>query len=281
MAESPNGAASGADYDPLQVNLPIFDGPLDLLLHLVRKQQLDIHELRMAELTEPYLAYLEQMKDLNLDQGGEFLTLASTLIWIKSKGLLPRDFEDEEPDPETVEELLVLRLQDYQKIKDAAHDLAGLDLLGRDIFPRQQVPEPRPPSQGPVPPFEEVSLFGLIEAFREVLERSQADHALHLMPERNRVEDKLGEMLEVLAQRRTLFFHDLFASHAGRAEIILTFIALLELVRLKAIRLVQANPKGEILCECTETFIEKGVVWKTELLGSLLDGPAAAPPPEE
>lgn len=280
MAETTDGRPNGVGYDPLQVNLPIFDGPLDLLLHLVRKQQLDITDLRVAELTEPYLAYLGQMRDLNLDQGGEFLTLASTLIWIKSKGLLPRNFEDEEPDPETVEEMLVLRLQEYQKIKDAAHDLAGLDLLGRDIFPRQPEPEPSPPPQEGAPVFEEVSLFGLIEAFRQVLERSQADHAMHVVPERGRVEDKLGEMLQLLARRQTLFFHELFAGDAGRAEIILTFIALLELVRLKAIRVVQANPAGEIFCQCTEAFMEKGLEWKSAVLGSLLGEPAADLPAE-
>lgn len=100
-------------YDPLQVSLPVFDGPLDLLLHLVRKQELDINELRLAELTEPYLAYVERMQELNLDQGGEFLAIAATLIWIKSRTLLPREAQsDDEPDPDTLEEMLLLRLQE-------------------------------------------------------------------------------------------------------------------------------------------------------------------------
>jgi len=145
MSDNGNEKEISAGFEPLQVNLPLFDGPLDLLLHLVQKQQLDINELRLSELTEPYLDYLERMQEFNLDQAGDFLTIASQLIWIKSKTLLPRDFSEEE-DPETVEELLVLRLQEYQKIKEAAHELASLDRLGRDIFPRR-APSETPPSK--------------------------------------------------------------------------------------------------------------------------------------
>lgn len=272
MNEEAKGNTRPDGYDPFQVNLPIFDGPLDLLLHLVRKQQLDINELRLADLTEPYLEYIERMKDMNLDQAGEFLTIASTLVWIKSKTLLPRGFQEDEIDPETVEEMLLLRLQEYQKIKEAAHELRHLDLLGEDIFPRK-APNEAPPPAGDDPVFEEVSLFALIEAFREVLEQSEVDHTLHVILDRERVEDKLREMLGKLASEKSVYFHEMISVASGRGEIVLAFIAMLELVRLKAVRIVQSGDGGEIYCRITDAFADSGMDWISSLIGSLLGEP--------
>lgn len=272
MSEEAKGKGQQEGYDPFQVNLPIFDGPMDLLLHLVRKQQLDINELRLAELTEPYLEYLERIKEMNLDQAGEFLTIASTLVWIKSKTLLPREFQDDEPDPETVEEMLLLRLREYQKIKEAAHELSHMDLLGKDTFPRL-APLDAPPPADDDPVFEEVSLFALIEAFREVLEQSEKDTTLHVIPERERVEDKLREMLGKLANEKTIFFHDLISGVSGRGEIVLAFIAMLELVRVKAVSIVQDRQGGEIFCRATEAFTEGGMDWVSSIVGRLLGEP--------
>ena len=253
-------------FDPLQVNLPLFDGPLDLLLHLVRKQALDINELRLAELTEPYLAYLEGMQEFNLDQAGEFLAIAATLVWIKSKTLLPGEAAPDEPDAETVEEMLVLRLQEYQAFRDAAHRMGDRELLGRDVFPRQpENPEVR--QADPDAAFEEVSLIGLIDAFREVLERAESVSALNLVPDRERMEEKIEGLLATLRDKRSLYFSDLFSPAATRGEIILTFIALLELVRLRAIRVVQTAE--EIFCQVTDSFAASETDWKELLLGSL------------
>ena len=256
-------------YDPLQVNLPVFDGPLDLLLHLVRKQELDISEVRLADLTEPYLEYLERIQDLNLDQGGEFLALAATLIWIKSRTLLPREAQEaDEPDPETLEELLLLRLQAYQQFKDAAVQLADRDLLGRDVFSRNPPPEDdAAPPEGPV--FAEASLFGLLEAFREALERATNLRDLHIIPERSRVEDKVDALLRRMAGGEPLFLQTLFAEAIDREEIILTFIAVLELVRLKALRIGQATADGPILCTPTAVLSEGGTTFRDALLESL------------
>ncbi len=276
MDERETDAAPHA-FDPLQVSLPYFDGPLDLLLHLVRKQQLDISEVRLADLTEPYLAYVERIQELNLDQAGEFLAIAATLVWIKSKSLLPRDEGAEELDPETVEELLLLRLQEYQRIKESARELAGRDLLGRDIFPRlgKEEPEAAEPT-GPI--FQEVSLFNLLEAFRRVLEQVEPEpRGLHVVPERVRIEDKLEEMMAVLGQRRQIHFHDLFLPDATRPEIIITFIALLELIRLKAIRVVQAGVGDTILCQVTEVFTT-GFNWKQLVLRSMTGEEGEAQP---
>jgi segregation and condensation protein A len=266
-----------AMYDPLQVTLPVFDGPLDLLLHLVRKQELDINELRLADLTEPYLAYVEQMQELNLDQGGEFLAIAATLIWIKSRSLLPREvLAEDEPDPETLEEMLLLRLQAYQRYKEAAVELADRDLLGRDVFARTPAPdEAGPPPEGPV--FEEVSLFSLLEAFRVALERAANVRNLHIIPERTRVEDKVDALLRRMAASQPIFLDELFADAADREEIILIFIAMLELVRLHAVRMSQASVGGPVLCTASERFLTGGEAFRTQLLESLLGELAAAP----
>jgi segregation and condensation protein A len=266
-------------YDPLQVNLPIFDGPLDLLLHLVRKQELDINELRLADLTEPYLAYVERIQELNLDAGGEFLAIAATLIWIKSRSLLPREAQaDDEPDPETLEEMLLLRLQEYQRFKEAALRLTERDLLGREVFARSPGPDPdAPPAEGPV--FEEVSLFGLLEAFRQALERAASVRDLHIIPERSRVEDKVDALLRRLAAGAPLFLHDVFADAADREEIILTFIAMLELVRLGAVRLSQAGLGEPILCSPTARLSDGGAEFRARLLASILGKPAAPAEP--
>ena len=170
MDEREPGVANNV-IDLLQVSLPFFDGPLDLLLQLVRRQQVDINEVRMADLTEPYLSYLERIQELNLDQAGEFLAIAATLVWIKSRSLLPRDENaDPELDPDAMAEQLRLQLLELQRVKESARELAARDLLWRDVFPRQGREEDGAAApEGPV--FEEVSLFNLLEAFRRVLER--------------------------------------------------------------------------------------------------------------
>jgi segregation and condensation protein A len=278
MDEREPGAAHGK-FDPLQVSLPYFDGPLDLLLHLVRKQQVDINEVRLADLTEPYLAYVERIQELNLDQAGEFLAIAATLVWIKSRSLLPRDENAQaDLDPETVEELLLLRLQEYQRIKESARDLAGRDLLGRDVFPRQgrEEAEARSPD-GLV--FEEVSLFNLLEAFRRVLERVEdPPHPLNVVPERMRIEDKIAEVVATLRARRQIHFHDMFLPDATRGEIVITFMAILELTRLRAIRLVQSGMAGTILCQATEAFAAAGDELAAQVLNNILGETVPAMP---
>ncbi len=273
-------------FDPLKVTLPYFDGPLDLLLHLVRQHKLDIAEVRLADLTEPYLAYVEKIQELNLDQAGEFLTIAATLVWLKSRSLLPpAETDDDELDPESVEELLLLRLQEYQRIKDAADQLHGRDLLGRDVFARPGEADEAATDEH-VQVFQEVSLFALLEAFREVLERAQEAPSLTVIPEREKVEDRIDQMVALLTSRREVYFHELFLPDATRGEIILSFLSLLELVRLKVLRIGQIGRTGAILCRIAEGFDGTGD-WKARLIESLLDeGPAApvqenAPPPEQ
>jgi segregation and condensation protein A len=258
----------GAAAHPLRVSLPYFDGPLDLLLHLVRKQEMDISQVRLAELTEPYLAYLGRMQKLDLDIGGEFLVIAATLVWIKSRSLLPQPAAEEEPDAASMEELLLLRLQEYQRIKDAAWQLGERDLLGRDVFPRRPPADAAP--QAPAEPkFEEVSLFALLEAFRTLLERTGKLSALHVIPERARIEDKIDELLLRLGRGPALYFHECFDGAADRGEVILVFLALLELVRLNALRIAQAARLGEIYVTVTEDFAARREAWRDRILAGL------------
>jgi len=265
-----------ASNEPFQVSLPIFDGPLDLLLHLVRSKQLDIHEVRLADLTEAYLAHMESITALNLDEGGEFLAIASYLIWIKSKSLLPNDANDEEElDPQTLEEMLLLRLQDLQRIKDATVEMTGRDMLGRDTFPRQSPPfDADDADADQEAPFEEVSLYHLLEAFSRSLERSKSLSTLHIIPERNHVEDKVEGMLARLEIRQSLFLDDFLMEPITREDVILIFLTLLELVRLKAVRVRQATTHGEVLCEATEVFNEGGQDFKQEILSSFFGNTA-------
>jgi segregation and condensation protein A len=276
MEEFGGTDAALRDSDLLHVKLPAFDGPLDLLLHLVRQHQLDIQQLRLADLTEPYLKALEDMPEPNLDSAGEFLALASTLVWIKSKSLLPRDFTDEEPDSSEMETLLIQRLQDYQRIKDAAARLTGLDLLGRDLFPRQ-VPLEDDGGEAEEPRYDidPISIFDLIEAFRGVLERAREPEALNTVPPRESIEERVGRLLVQFESRRVLAFLDLFDVNAGKTEVVLVFLALLEMVRLKAVRISQSVPKGEILCSTTENFAGGGQDWKDAVMLALI-GPGGA-----
>ncbi|MDH5752984.1 MAG: segregation/condensation protein A [Deltaproteobacteria bacterium] len=254
-------------FDPLQVSISGYDGPLDLLLQLVRKQKLDIQEVRLAELTEPYLAHIEHIRQLNLDQAGDFLAIASTLIWIKSRSLLPRDeLLEDELDPDTVEEMLLLRLREYQRFKDAGVELSGRDLLGRDIFPRRPGSEDEEKTSEEGHVFEEVTLFGLLEAFRDILLKAGSLNELSILPDRSKIELKIEHVLNVLSSRREIYFNEFFEEGMDRAHIVLTFIALLELVRLKALRIQQLQALGPIHCKATDSFLEGGQDYKEKIL---------------
>ncbi len=209
------------------------------------------------------------MQALNLDQAGEFLSIAATLVWIKSRSLLPREAQaEDEPDPETLEEMLLLRLQEYQRFKEASLQLAERDLLGRELFARRPAPDPDDPApEGPQ--FEDVSLFALLEAFRHALERVRNLSELHIIPERARVEDKVNALLARLAGAGPVFLHDCFAEAEDRGEVILTFIAMLELVRLQALRITQATSGAPILCTPTEALRADDPEFRRTLLVSI------------
>ena len=221
------------------VKLPAFEGPLDLLLHLVRKNKLDIFDLPMALITEQYLAYLEMMQALDLDVAGEYLLMAATLIYIKSQMLLPRPepeevaTEEDDPRREIVEPLLELA-----KFQEAARQLWERPLLGQDIF----VPPGEEPPQG-----EEiaVSLFELLAALREALQRKPPS-PLEVSRARVLVTEKIKEISQLLAQRGRLRLSQLLAQSQSREEAIAYFLALLELAFREELRLLQNHPWEEV-----------------------------------
>jgi segregation and condensation protein A len=222
---------------PYTVRLEMFEGPLDLLLHLINKNELDITNIPIALITEQYLEYLRLMKVLNLDIAGEYLLMASTLLYIKSKMLLPTSSEEEEEEGEDPRAELVRRLLEYQKYKKAAVELERRPLLDRDVFIRLMTVDIDEPAEEEKV---EVSLFELLEAFRQVLERVKSETIHEVILERLSVEEKVQEILSLLQkEKRSVAFHHLFPEQASRRVIIVTFLAILELVKMKLVRIFQ------------------------------------------
>ena len=231
------GGSPQEERVPYTVRLEMFEGPLDLLLHLIHKNELDIMDIPIALITGQYLEYLDLMKVLNLDIAGEYLLMASTLVHIKSKLLLPRTSEEEEENEEDPRADLVRRLIEYQKYKKAAGALQQRPMLDRDVFVRSiPVREGEAREDGPV----EVGLFQLLEAFRKMLERAKPEAYHEVILDRVTVEEKVQEILSLLQrEKRSLAFHRLFPEEPSRRLIIVTFLAILELVKMKLVRIFQ------------------------------------------
>jgi segregation and condensation protein A len=245
VAEHPDFESSPDAY---HVRLDRFEGPLDLLLHLIRTQEIDIYDIPIALITEQYLAYLALMQELDLDVAGEFLVMASTLIHIKSRMLLPRPdpgqgelWEDEDP-----REALVRRLLEHEQFKAAAGLLRERELLRSAQFPR---PDARVAevAGGEAEPELEVDLFSLLAAFRGVLERASRRPPMVIPPEQISIEARIRQLLGRLSETDACGLEDLFTDGDGsRAFLIVTFLALLEMIRLKQVRVFQAGGAGEV-----------------------------------
>jgi len=226
-----------------QVKLEQFEGPLDLLLHLIRIHEIDIADIPIATITEEYFRVLTDMQELDLQVAGEFLLMAATLIYIKSKMLLPPAEAAEAPiEEEDPRQPLVDMLLEYQRFKGAADDLAGLEERRRQIFTRGAA-EDAPPGRGPL----ELNLFELVAAFQEVLKHAAGRPDLTLTPRPLGVRERMVELLDRLSRERPLLFLGLFPPDADRRTVIATFLALLELLRQGAVRVRQAAPLSEIL----------------------------------
>ncbi len=226
-----------------EICLDSFKGPLDLLLHLIRKHEMDIYDIPIAEITAQYLATLEVMQSLNLDLAGEFLLMAATLLQIKSRMLLPQDREEneeaEEPDPRTE---LVNRLLEYQKYREVACCLESLPLLGRDVFVREVTPAEEGRPQDESPEWEPVGLFELVAAFHRVLSGREEEAVHEITREHLSVTERIYQILEALSDTPCLAFSEILADVVSRSHIIVTFLAMLELVRMRLARLMQHNP---------------------------------------
>ncbi|MBW1822985.1 MAG: segregation/condensation protein A [Deltaproteobacteria bacterium] len=230
-----------------KVMLDIFEGPLDLLLYLIKKNEVDIYAIPIAVITDQYLEYLDLMKALNLDVVGEFLVMAATLTAIKSRMLLPPS-EDEEEGDEGIDPRaeLMEHLLEYQRYKEAAHQLKDRELLEKDIFTRLQ-PEEQSLQVDKDTAVIEVNLFDLVDALRKVIERKDlAGDFMEVTVEKISVKDKMVAILEKLKENQQITFQSLFDEVTTKYEIIVAFLSILELMRLRAVKVFQVHPYGEI-----------------------------------
>jgi segregation and condensation protein A len=244
----------GYAADAYVVSLPAFEGPLDLLLHLIQKHELDILDIPVGFITKKYLEYLAVFEALTIDVASEYLVMAATLAHIKSKMLLPDlpkeqgegDDDEEEEDPRAE---LVRRLLAYQKYKAAAEELGGRDTLGSGVFPRGAS---EAVEEGPAP-FAPVALFSLLDAFNDVLSRTKTKVEHEVVFDRISITDRIVELTDELRARRRIEFTELFLRPGGpapsRFDVIITFLAVLEMARLKMMRIYQAESLSPIHVE--------------------------------
>jgi segregation and condensation protein A len=230
-----------------KVKLEIFEGPLDLLLYLIKQDEIDIHEISLERITRQYLEYLQAFKELNIDIAGEFIVMAANLIYLKSRSLLPVD--QQPPDEDAAEDDprwdLIRQLIEYKKFKEAAGQLHTLALEQERTFAR--LGTRLEATFLPPLPLGEVGIFQLINALQTVIKRVEARQDLReIFGEHFTVSEKIDSILQRVSSGRALKFSELFAEVASRVEIVVTFLALLELIRLKQVRATQANPFDEI-----------------------------------
>jgi segregation and condensation protein A len=232
-----------------KVQFEVFEGPLDLLLYLIKKEEVDIYEVNLTKLATQFIAHIDLMREFDLEVAGEFLVMASTLMYIKSRELLPVDQqvvvegEDEGEDPRWE---LIRQLVEYKKFKDAAAQLQTLEARQENVFPRlpgkveftSDTPTPKP----------DVSIFDLLNAVNVVLQRfkKRDESSREIFEDKWTVSEKIEFVLKVITERGSVRFLELFESAANRAEVICTFLALLELIRLKQLVCVQPEAFAEI-----------------------------------
>ena len=258
---------------PCTVKLDIFEGPLDLLLHLIKKSEVEITDIPIAAITDQYLAAIEYLQELNLDGAGEYLVMAATLMYIKSRMLLPSlpmdDEIEEDPRAELVQQLL-----EYQRYREVASALGERRVLGRDVFaargePLEFTAEVAANGQ---PPVRDASLADLLTALREVLQRARPPQPHEILREPISIRSRVQLILARFAVEDEVEFMSLFSPDAHRGEIIATFLALLELTRLAIIRAQQAERFGAIcltlvvasLAEANELVRHLGELWRGE-----------------
>lgn len=231
---------------PYQVRIENFEGPLDLLLHLIKKSEINIYDIPIHLIAQQYLTYIEAMEDLNLTVAGEFLVMAATLIQIKSKMLLPVDETavDEEDGTDPREEL-VRRLLEYKQFKEAANQLDEHERLWREIYSREQSPTVELESDETL--LDNVGLFDLVDALQGILNRNPGKKFMEILPDNLTVRERMNAILEMLEGQETVNFVELFEPSCHRLVIIVTFLAILELMRLRTARVFQLEHFGPIL----------------------------------
>ena len=247
MSDQPEQLAFESILGDYPVRLQNFEGPLDLLLHLIKKHELDIYDIPIALVTQQYLDYLDLMDelDLNLEVVGEFLVMAATLIHIKSRMLLPRPDPTQEDPGEDPREALVRRLLEHQRFKAAAELLHEKEIQRSAQWGRPDGRVAEVVGEAPEPEVE-VDLFSLMAAFRQVLDRARQRPRVLLPPEQISIEDRIEQLLARLSETEACGFEELFADVQTRSGMVVTFLALLEMIRLKLVRVFQQANFGPI-----------------------------------
>jgi segregation and condensation protein A len=234
-----------ADY---KVKFEVFEGPLDLLLYLIKKEEVDIYQVNLTKLATEFIEYIEVMRLLDLEIAGEFLVMASTLMYIKSRELLPVDQQvvaEDEEDGDDPRWELIRQLVEYKKFKDAAARLQEREMLQEQIFPRLPA-KPEFETETPAPKAE-VSIFALINAVNSILKRINTREELRdIFEDKWTVSEKLEHLIQLTSSEPVVSFSRLFAAATSRSEVVVTFLALLELIRLKHVIVTQPENFGDI-----------------------------------
>jgi segregation and condensation protein A len=235
-----------------RVQFDVFEGPLDLLLHLVKKQEVDIYQVNLTRIASEFVAYIDQMRELDLEIAGEFLVMAATLIYIKSRELLPADQkpdtqvgEEDEEDPRFE---LIRRLVEYKKFKDAAAELQSLETRMDQVYEHRStpvvLPDVEPQRREPV------SIFDLIQAVSVILKRfNERDDVREIQADPYTVSEKMASLRILIQEKGRFRFSELFAEARSRSEVVVTFLAMLELTRLRHLQVIQSEDFGEIEVE--------------------------------
>ncbi len=238
-----------------KVKLDVFEGPLDLLLYLIKRDEVDIYDISIERITKQYLAYLEAFQMLNIDLAGEFIVMAANLLYIKSRMLLPVDQQmaEEDADEDDPRWELIRQLIEYKKFKEAASHLRDREAEQENLFARvPAAPELAPDTANLL--VEEVGIFDLIRAFQNILKRRTVpqEDLREIFEENFTVADKIDHVLRIIGSGVSLKFEEMFPERASRTEIVVTFLAMLELIRMKQLRVRQDLDFGEIWIEQAE-----------------------------
>ena len=230
------------DIYKVQIN-DVFEGPMDLLVHLIKKHEMDIYDIPIAQITEQYLEYLQWMKAINIDVAGDFILMASTLAKIKSRMLLP--VHEEETDDEDPRLEIVKPLEEYLQMKSAANELIARNLLGEDTFVRN--PNQENHSMDQDGEIIKVGLFELIDAFQTILEKISEHRGVDIITaDTVSVRDRIVQIVEIFETKKSVTFNELFPMNTDKSEVVVTFLAILEMVRLSSINIVQNTQTGII-----------------------------------
>jgi segregation and condensation protein A len=238
--------------DELKISLPLYEGPLDLLLDMIRKQKIDIYDIPISRITEQYLQYLRVIQELNIDGAGEFVFMAAQLIYIKSRMLLPPDPDADESGVEDPRAELVRRLLEYERFKNAAQMLYQRELVEKVSWNN---PGEVPFEESELEPQMTVTLYDLLLAFREVIKRAESRPMMEVNREEFSIEQMMGYLFErIVSSRHAVTLTEVLPAINSRRGLITAFLALLELTRLKAIFLRQDRPLGEITLRANENY---------------------------